>query len=245
MKKYAASNFLKMLIQNFNFSIFISLFLLSVFPLHEYFHSNPANQTFSALLIPLANAVITGLAILTLNSFLARRNYIFSYHPQDKLKLFCIAFGAGLLGYYITSSSLATYLISLMIIYTAVMNIRRFAGKLSALLRQNTLATRKDIGEFANFFINLIISFSVINLSLNTLHNDLNWEPAFNFGKGFAAVIDSFYFSVITITTVGYGNIVPQTLLSRFVVALECLTGYIILGIMIGIITRGITAQRR
>ena len=124
------------------------------------------------------------------------------------------------------------------------MNIRRFAKKLSSLLRQNTLATRKDIGEFANFFINLIISFSVINLSLNTLHNDLGWKPAFNFGDGFAAVIDAFYFSVITITTVGYGNIVPQTLLSRFVVALECLTGYIILGIMIGIITRGITARK-
>lgn len=233
-----------MLFQNFNFSIFISLFLLSIFPLHGYLRTYPANQTFSGLFIPLGNAVITGLAILTLNSFLARRNYIFSYHPHDKLKLFCIAFGAGLLGYYITASSLATYLISLIIIYTAVMNIRRFAGKLSSLLRQNTLATRKDIGEFANFFINLIISFSVINLSLNTLHNDLGWKPAFNFGDGFAAVIDAFYFSVITITTVGYGNIVPQTLLSRFVVALECLTGYIILGIMIGIITRGITVRK-
>ena len=233
-----------MLIQNFNFSIFISLFLLSVFPLPGYFHGSPANQTLSGLFVPLGNAAVTGLAILTLNSFLARRNYIFSYHPHDKLKLFCIAFGAGLLGYYITASSLTTYLISLIIIYTAVMNIRRFAGKLSSLLRQNTLATRKDIGEFANFFINLIISFSVINLSLNTLHNDLGWKPAFNFGDGFAAVIDAFYFSVITITTVGYGNIVPQTLLSRFIVALECLTGYIILGIMIGIITRGITARK-
>ncbi|MDY4842293.1 MAG: ion channel [Alphaproteobacteria bacterium] len=244
MKKYAASNFLKMLIQNFNFSIFTSLFLLSVFPLPGYFHGSPANQTLSGLFVPLGNAAVTGLAILTLNSFLARRNYICSYHPHDKLKLFCIAFGAGLLGYYITASSLATYLISLIIIYTAVMNIRRFAKKLSSLLRQNTLATRKDIGEFANFFINLIISFSVINLSLNTLHNDLGWKPAFNFGDGFAAVIDAFYFSVITITTVGYGNIVPQTLLSRFVVALECLTGYIILGIMIGIITRGITTRK-
>ena len=65
----------------------------------------------------------------------------------------------------------------------------------------------------------------------------------FNFGQGIDAIVNAVYFSVITITTVGYGDIIPHTPLARIIVAAECLTGYILLGLMIGIITRGINTE--
>ena len=54
------------------------------------------------------------------------------------------------------------------------------------------------------------------------------------------ALFNGVYFSIITMTTVGYGDIYPQTTLARVIVGIECLTSYILLGIMIGIISRGV-----
>jgi hypothetical protein len=42
-----------------------------------------------------------------------------------------------------------------------------------------------------------------------------------------------FYFSAITITTLGYGDIVPITTLSRTVVAIEAILGIIIIGLFV------------
>ena len=102
------------------------------------------------------------------------------------------------------------------------------------------MATPNDLGEFAAFFINLVITFTIINLCANTIHNDFNLESAFNFGHGLIAIIDAVYFSIITMTTVGYGQIVPHTAIARIIVSVECLTSYLMLGMMIGIINRGI-----
>lgn len=47
--------------------------------------------------------------------------------------------------------------------------------------------------------------------------------------------IQSFYFSVVTITTVGYGDLTPSSDLSRLFTAI-----YLLVGVSIGIVTLGI-----
>lgn len=227
-------------VQDFNMCFFISLMLLSLYPDTSKILSEDGQFWFLHLVIPSFNGVVTTLIVVALNRYFALKNYIRHYYTPDTGKLALVAFAAGFCSLYVTLEDIGTYLISIFIIYIAVANVRIFANKISALLRPNIMATPADLGEFANFFINLIITFAVINLCANTIHNALNAGQAFNFGKGITAIIDAVYFSIITMTTVGYGEIVPHTAIARIIVSVECLTSYLMLGIMIGIITRGI-----
>lgn len=54
---------------------------------------------------------------------------------------------------------------------------------------------------------------------------------------GFTSIPMSIYWAVVTITTVGYGDLVPQTNLGRFVASFGMLVGYAILAVPTAIIT--------
>lgn len=55
--------------------------------------------------------------------------------------------------------------------------------------------------------------------------------------------IDSLYFSVITFSTLGYGDILPTNSLGKIVVMLEVFFGYIMLGLLVGIISRRVIGR--
>lgn len=44
--------------------------------------------------------------------------------------------------------------------------------------------------------------------------------------------------------TAGYGDIVPHTPMAKLVVVMECLTSYVMLGLMIGIVSRGVDFRK-
>lgn len=54
---------------------------------------------------------------------------------------------------------------------------------------------------------------------------------------GFTSIPESVYWAIVTITTVGYGDISPVTPLGRFVASLVMLLGYAIIAVPTGIIT--------
>ena len=55
--------------------------------------------------------------------------------------------------------------------------------------------------------------------------------------NGFTSIPKSIYWAIVTITTVGYGDISPQTALGQAVASLVMLTGYAIIAIPTGIVT--------
>jgi len=61
--------------------------------------------------------------------------------------------------------------------------------------------------------------------------------------RGFTSIPKSIYWTVVTITTVGYGDITPQTVLGQFVSVLAMLTGYSIIAIPTGIITAELAGE--
>lgn len=54
-----------------------------------------------------------------------------------------------------------------------------------------------------------------------------------NLGAGSETVFSLLYFSVVTIATVGYGDIVPSTMIARFLVASEIMAGFALLVLLV------------
>lgn len=62
---------------------------------------------------------------------------------------------------------------------------------------------------------------------------------------GFTSISVSIYWAIVTITTVGYGDIAPQTVLGQSIAALLMIVGYAIIAVPTGIITAEVTASKR
>jgi len=65
--------------------------------------------------------------------------------------------------------------------------------------------------------------------------------------NGFESIPESIYWAIVTITTVGYGDISPVTPLGKFIASIIMLIGYGIIAVPTGIITTemAITARAR
>lgn len=62
---------------------------------------------------------------------------------------------------------------------------------------------------------------------------------------GFESIPRAIYWAVVTITTVGYGDVSPQTSLGQFLAVIVMLCGYSIIAVPTGIITSEMTRERR
>jgi voltage-gated potassium channel len=60
---------------------------------------------------------------------------------------------------------------------------------------------------------------------------------------GFTSIPKSIYWTIVTITTVGYGDITPQTTLGQTIAAMTMLIGYSIIAIPTGILTAEIAQE--
>lgn len=55
--------------------------------------------------------------------------------------------------------------------------------------------------------------------------------------SGFTSIPQSIYWAIVTVTTVGFGDIVPQTALGKFLSSIAMIIGYSIIAVPTGIIT--------
>jgi voltage-gated potassium channel len=63
--------------------------------------------------------------------------------------------------------------------------------------------------------------------------------------NGFTSIPKSIYWAIVTLTTVGYGDIAPATNIGQFFASIVMIMGYSIIAVPTGIVTAEITRAKR
>jgi len=105
-----------------------------------------------------------------------------------------------------------------------ILKLMRYIGEANVLARSMVLSRRKIL-VFLLFVLVLAIVFGSLMFVVEGPDN------------GFTNIPTSIYWTIVTITTVGYGDIVPQTAIGQIIASAAMLTGYSIIAIPTGIFT--------
>lgn len=161
--------------------------------------------------------------------YIARRplRYIFSFYGLIDL----ISVIPSYLALFLTG---AKYLLIIRLLRVLrvfrVLKLIRYLTEANVLLRALYLARRKI---FIFFFTVIVLSFVFGSLMF------VVEGP----GNGFTSIPKSIYWTIVTITTVGYGDITPQTVFGQIISTLAMLLGYSIIAIPTGIVTAELTGE--
>ncbi|PCJ27112.1 MAG: ion transporter [SAR86 cluster bacterium] len=113
-----------------------------------------------------------------------------------------------------------------------ILKLLRYMGEAN-MLYLALLQARRKILVFLFSVINIIIIFGALIFIIEGPEHGFNNIP------------QSIYWAIVTITTVGYGDIAPQTPLGQFVAAIAMISGYAFIAVPTGIIGAELMQQVR
>ncbi len=101
---------------------------------------------------------------------------------------------------------------------------------------------------FWSFFLAILFAFAYMPFPESLPAWVQSWAPRFHQTAGFYSgrtltFSDCFYFSVVTFTTLGFGDVVADNASARFLVALEVVFGYVMLGGLISIFSNKLASR--
>jgi len=86
-----------------------------------------------------------------------------------------------------------------------------------------------------------ILVFLIFVLLLVTIFGSIMYLIEGNSNNGFDSIPRSVYWAIVTLTTVGYGDISPVTPLGQFLAAIVMMLGYAVIAVPTGIVTAELT----
>lgn len=93
-----------------------------------------------------------------------------------------------------------------------------------------------DITIIITTYITLAISFGLIYTIISFFSDDIAFNNIPKTLEEFEFYFRHIYFSFITITTIGYGDIYPLTTIGQFLVMIEVITGMILTNVILGLV---------
>ncbi|WP_044262881.1 ion transporter [Saccharicrinis fermentans] len=113
-----------------------------------------------------------------------------------------------------------------------VLKLTRYINESSQLWKA-LMASRKKIGIFLFTVLILVVILGTLMYIIES-NND----------SGFTSIPISIYWAIVTLTTVGYGDIAPITALGRTLSSLVMIMGYAIIAVPTGIVTAELSRKR-
>jgi len=111
-----------------------------------------------------------------------------------------------------------------------VLKLVRYLTEANILWRSLLAARRKVLVFFFSVGVLIVLFGALMYLIEGPQH-------------GFTSIPVAIYWAIVTITTVGYGDIIPQTALGQALASLTMLTGYSIIAVPTGIITAELSSE--
>jgi len=105
-----------------------------------------------------------------------------------------------------------------------VLKLVQFMGE-AELLRKAMYASKRKIFVYLFFLVNIVI---ILGSIMYLIEGE---------SSGFDSIPRSIYWAIVTLTTVGYGDISPQTNFGQFIAAIIMIMGYSIIAVPTGIVT--------
>lgn len=110
-----------------------------------------------------------------------------------------------------------------------ILKLARFIGASTNFVKA-LKASRAKIAVFLSFVIILCVVLGTVMYLVESEEN-----------TGFTSIPRSVYWAIVTLTTVGYGDIAPATALGQFIASIIMILGYGIIAIPTGIVTSEMT----
>lgn len=119
-----------------------------------------------------------------------------------------------------------------------ILRIFRVLRLLSLLAEANFLAgaLRRSARKVFVFFALMLILTTIFGCLVYVAEDGQN---------GFNNIPVSIYWAIVTITTVGYGDVAPQSVIGRMIAAVGMLIGYAVIAVPTGIITAELTVAQQ
>lgn len=158
-----------------------------------------------------------------------RRSYIFSFYGIVDL----LAILPSYLALVFTGASylLVIRLLRVLRIFR-ILKLVRYLRDANLLVRSLWQARRKILVFYASMLVLCVIFGALMFVVEGPRH-------------GFTSIPKSIYWAIVTITTVGYGDIVPQTTFGQAIAALTTLIGYSIIAVPTGLVTAELATEMR
>ena len=157
------------------------------------------------------------------------RKYIFSFFGVVDLLAILPVF----LGLFITGAHSLVVIRSIRILRIfRLMKLSRYVGEAEVL--------KKALGSSKHKITIFLIVILIIVVFMGALMYLIEGRSS-----GFTSIPKSMYWAVVTMTTVGYGDLVPQTDIGKFLAAFLMIMGYAIIAVPTGIVTAELTSAVR
>ena len=114
-----------------------------------------------------------------------------------------------------------------------ILKLTRYVKEASALWSALVTA-RNKIGVFLFVVLILVMIMGTVMYIIENPHNN-----------GFQSIPHSVYWAVVTLTTVGYGDIAPITMFGKFIAGCIMIIGYAIIAVPTGIVTSELVKESR
>lgn len=159
-------------------------------------------------------------------------------------KALLVGFLCGSLNIVLLISDIGILILTGLVSIVVLIHLRQFTRDVALMLRPHRRASWSEVAELLRIHMIMLCGFTLLNVTLDILHSTLGLPGTpFGFGSQGEMFINAIYYTVVTMTTLGYGDLTPHTLDAKVLASIQCLLGYVMLALTVGVITRGVVSD--